>query len=407
MNTAAWLSCTSESLRLALRKSLTAITALPLWLYGLMFLASTILLSGYRVYFGNQSLQLPMVQWLGDSSLYSNDPFVATLRYYCSALWPMVAFGAHLLPLEPLLFVLFIIEKVLLLFGATCLANALSNKSKLAAIGSMALFSFSPQPILGGGTIVANYLEQTGLAIPFLLLALASLHKSRPISWAIWLAIGFSLTPMYGAYAISYSVPVILLDSDYRRQWRKWTIAMAVFALLACPSLVWTVSTLGCHGTDVSLWLALAHARLSHHLYPLTWGILNFFRFGLLLGITAMLAWLNRYGHLAALCRHETIWSGVSVLWLCYAFVAAYVVKSPSMLIMHPSRGTDLWYCLAGVGLVSVFAAKTERHAGSYIPLATGFLASVFLWSLARDSSFCFFPRLQLLFVPRYGTVFP
>jgi hypothetical protein len=31
-----------------------------------------------------------------------------------------------------------------------------------------------------------------------------------------------------------------------------------------------------------------------------------------------------------------------SLLWCVVAFVAAYIFKSPSMLVMHPARGTDL-----------------------------------------------------------------
>ncbi len=62
---------------------------------GLLFV-SAVLFAGYRVYFHNQALQLPLVHLINDRSLYPNDPFAATLPYYASVLWWLVAWGREL-----------------------------------------------------------------------------------------------------------------------------------------------------------------------------------------------------------------------------------------------------------------------------------------------------------------------
>ena len=56
------------------------------------------------------------------------------------------------------------------------------------------------------------------------------------------------------------------------------------------------------------------------------------------------------------LFKHGMIWLAVSICWLIYAFVAAYVVKSPAMLIMHPARGTDLFFAFAVIAMIAVLA---------------------------------------------------
>ena len=137
-------------------------------------LISTFLINRYYIYYANQSLQIPLVNLLNDPSLYPNDPFAATLPNYSSQLWPLVALANRYIPLEPLFFGLFLFEKILLLYAAGNLAKTFVPNSWLATFGTMAMFAVGVKPILGEGTIATNYLEQTGLAIPFFLLAISS-----------------------------------------------------------------------------------------------------------------------------------------------------------------------------------------------------------------------------------------
>ncbi|MFB2981720.1 DUF6798 domain-containing protein [Microseira sp. BLCC-F43] len=346
----------------------------------LTLLISTFLINRYYIYYANQSLQIPLVNLLNDTSLYPNDPFVATLPNYSSKLWPLVALANRYIPLEPLFFSLLLLEKILLLYAAGNLAKTFVPNSWLAMFGTMAMFAVGVKPIFGEGTIVTNYLEQTGLAIPFFLLAISSFYKARPIAWAIWLSIGFNLNSMYGVYAITYCGAFFILDVNYRQEWKKWLAAFGLFLLLASPAILHTLSAFSRTSTNNDLWLIACQLFYPWHFYPHVWSPKGIALFAVLLFIVVALVYKNKH-KLEKLFKFVTIATVVSVIWLLYAVLAAYVAKSPSMLVMHPVRGTDFWYCIAGTALVSICGIGIEENRSSqrrYI-YAAAFAATIII----------------------------
>jgi hypothetical protein len=390
---------------LNIKKKLLLDLEQPFYIYGFILFIISFLSTGYAVYEINQAFQIPLVHLLNNPSLYPNDPLAATLPDYPSLLWRVVAFVARIIPLEPLLFILFLLERILVIYAAGNLARLITGGSKLAIIGAIAIFALAISPILGGGTLVENYFEQTGLSIPFFLLAIASFYNARPLPCAIWTAIGFNLNSMYGTYALTYFGAVFLLDSSYRQVWKKWLMAFGLFLVLATPVVFPTLSALERNAPDNHLWLVASKLRFSHHLYPLTWKGQQFAKFAVLLFSLVALLYQNRYKR-EKLYKHGVIWTGVSLLWLLYAFVAAYIFKSPSMLVMHPARGTDLWYCFAGIALVSICALKLEASKGKQKRTlwAFGYSASILFW-YSDDNVYvrtAFVIALILLFVWDY-----
>jgi hypothetical protein len=350
-------------------------------IYTLIFFFCSLLQTGYAVYVQNQALQIPLVHFLNNPSLYPNDPFGATLPYYSSTLWYGVALLHRFIPLEPVLLTLFLFERILLIYAAGRLAQAFAPQSKLAVVGAMALLALAISPIIGSGTVVEDYFEQTGFSIPFFLLATASFYKQRPLPCAIWLAIGFNLNSMYGVYAITYLGAAFLLDSTYRRAWKKWMLFFGLFLLLASPAIYLTAAAFGREAVDKQLWLAASKFRFAHHLYPLAWGKENFLRFSILIVFLITILYQNRQ-RVGKLFKYSAIWAGVCVLWVLYAFVAAYIAKSPSMIVMHPGRATDLWYCLAGIALISGCAVQLEASRGKakWLLAALVFGSSFLIW---------------------------
>jgi hypothetical protein len=358
-------------------------------LYAVILWFSSLLLTGYAVYTTNQSIQIPLVHLLNNLSLYQNDPFGATLPYYSSMLWRVVAFANRLIPLEPLLIVLFLLERFLVIYAAGYLAQTFVSNSRLAVIGGMALFALAPNSIVGHGNFFTNYFEQTGLTIPFLLLGIASFYKSRPILWSVWIAIAFNLNSMYATYSLTYFGAIFFIDQAYRREWKRWFISLGLFLLIASPNILLTASAFGRKAGDSKLWLLTSQVRFPHHLYPLTWNLLSYLKFGILLFLFVAFLYQNR-AKFEKLFRHGLIWTGVCILWLVYAFVAAYVAKSPPMLVMHPGRATDLWYCFAGIVIISRCAFKVEagktRKAFLEAALIAGVLVAVLTTALAPTS---------------------
>ncbi|MBD1834260.1 hypothetical protein H6F61_16550 [Cyanobacteria bacterium FACHB-472] len=375
------MSSTIAKLDITLKRISVSDLRLSIPLYTLIFFFASLLQTGYAVFVQNQSLQIPVVHFINNPSLYPNDPFGATLAYYSSTLWYVVAFLNRIIPLEPLLLALFLLERFLLIYATGRLAQSFAPKSKLAMVGAMAILALAMTPIIGSGTVVENYFEQTGFSIPFFLLATASFYKERPFWWAIWLAIGFNLNSMYGVYTITYLGAVFILDSTYRKAWKKWLSFFGLFLILASPAIYLTAAAFGREAIDKQLWLAASKFRFPHHLYPLSWEKTSLAKFGILIGLLIAILYQNRT-KVEKLFKHSAIWAGVSVLWVLYAYVAAYIAKSPSMIVMHPGRATDLWYCFAGIALVCVCAMQLEASKGKarWILAAIVFGASILIW---------------------------
>jgi hypothetical protein len=338
-------------------------------------------MNGYGVYYGNQSLQIPFVQRINDPSLFPHDPFADTLNYYVSALWFLVAWISRIIPLKATLLILFLCGKLLSFHAAAQVARAFAPGSHLAIIGSMALFSQLFDSILGKGTLVSKYFEQTSVGVVFILLAIAAFYRSQPIWWAIWSACAFNINSMYATYAFTYFGAAFFLDKDYRNAWKKWFLAFGLSVILFSPTLVWTLTAFGKDVSDHHLWYIVSESFLPYHLFPHTWDKRLFVKFGILIGL--VFAVLYHYRHTyKTLFKHSQIWAGMAVLWLLYAFVAAYITKSPSMLVMHPARATDMWYCFAALALISVFGQQVETAQSSQQSLisAAGLIASLLIW---------------------------
>src|SRR5262249_30176120 len=147
----------------------------------------------------------------------------------------------------------------------------------------------SIKPIMGEGTIVGSYFEQTGLSIPFFLLAAAAFHESRALACAAWLAVGFNIDGMYGIFAASYLGAAFVIDGSYRRDWRRWIPAFLLFLLLASYAIFLGFSTVGGHGhVDGELWRLASRLRSWTHLYPMYWRMGHFLTFGLLLALSLL-----------------------------------------------------------------------------------------------------------------------
>lgn len=340
---------------------------------------SSLLITQCGAFCENHAIQVPLVNWLNDSSLYPQDPFASVVARYPSALWPLVALGARVFPLEGMLIALLVLERFFVLYAAGRLARAFAPHSGLAVVAVTALFAFAVEPVLGLGTIVEFYFEQTGLAIAFLLLAIAAFHARRPVAWAIWVAISFNLNPLYGVFALSYFGAAFSVDPDYRGDWRKWLRAFLVVLALTSYALWSGLSAASRAPRNDTLWSIAARARCWYHLYPLAWETWRFAQFGALLALFGtLLAWVRR--ERPRLFRHGLVWSLVACLWLLDAFVAAYVLGSRRLMMMQPARATDLWICFGATAIVCISAEQFEQASDSrrgqrwMIALGTSFL---------------------------------
>lgn len=328
---------------------------------GLCIFLASLLITGYQLYHANQVLVLPLVQSTANPILYPNDPFVATLKNYAAPVWRLIGETSRLIPYETTIFILFILTRGLVLIGAAYLSWTISRNIWTAAVGGMAFFALWPSPLIGHGTLVQNYFDHTSLSVAFILLGIAAFYAKKTYYWAIWIGIGFNLNSMYGTYALVYFAATFILLAQYRSKWTKWLLPSLLLLLLISPTVFITASAFSIGAIDNALWIRASEVRFPYHLYPLTWQpiqfviLLVFIIFYLYLMYHSRKSFRNLY-------QHNLVWLGVSIFWLAFAFFAAYVVAIPPLLVLHPARGTDLWYAFAVISTISVLGYLVVDH---------------------------------------------
>lgn len=352
------------------------------WAAGAALLAASWAINGYQVYHSNQAIQLPLVAHLAHPALFRGDAFVHTLSGYAAPIWWLIARATRFLPLEPLLFVLFLVTKICLLLAAASLAGAIRPRSALAPWAGAAVAALGIGPLLASGTITSSYFEHTAAAIPLFLWAFAALVRGKPWRWALLCAIGVTLNPMYGLYALTYSLLGLLVL--HRRTWPRWLVPLLCCGLLSAPTFLMAAHAHSAQAADPSFWLQVAEASGSRHLFPRQWPLPQFFEYGLVALLVLVLARArppdapeaipgNRFAAAATVCGFA---------WLAVAYLAPYVLRSPGLVVLHPGRATDLWCAVCALFLVAHFSWRLECDLPTVRPASVlGLVASILLLS--------------------------
>jgi len=357
-----------------------------LWIYGLILYLTSLLITGYRIYYGNQAITIPLILSANDPALFPNDPFVSTLVNYAAPIWRLLAIPAQYISIEIIFLSLFLLARALIIFSSGYLALTLSPKNMLAAVGVMAFFAIWPISVIGHGTILARYFEQTSLSLGFFLLAAAAFYSERRYLWAVWMAIGFTLNSMYGVYACTFFAATFIIDPAYRKNWRKWLGSLVLFGLLILPTFLLSLSAFRIVTSAKELWLLASRARFTMHLYPHTWHPAEIYLFFVYVIFSFCAVYLLRKEN-KKLSFHAVIWLVVLLGWVVCTYIAAYVAESPSMLVMHPARATDIWLILISTYVISFFAQRINNNSTQRPLYVILFFVSI-TWQKAIDDFF-------------------
>jgi len=326
-----------------------------------ILLLSSLLISGYQLYSNNHAMQIPYVFWLQDPSLFPGDPLVSTFPKYIGPIWHLVAFISEKLSLETTLLVFFLLTRGLIILAPGLVANSIFPGSNLAPTGAMAFFALVPAPIIGHGTLVINYFEHTGLSIAFLILSFGAFYSKRSYWWAILLAAGFNLNILYGTYALVFFLPVLLLDTEYRKKWKKWAASLVILLILCTPILIFSITKIQPDNTYNQLWLKASEVRHPFHIYPHTWNIRQIAVFAGFMLCYCLVLFFSRH-KIRDPFKPGLIWLVVCICWIGFTFFSTYILQYPNLLILQPARATDIWFAIAAIQVITVFAYMIEKE---------------------------------------------
>lgn len=347
-------------MRVAPQKELPGwlITALIAW----AVLVST-LITGYL---GNQgythNFSLILVHRLNQPTLYPNDPFAETAPSYASVYWYAVAWLNRWLELEWILVVLFVATRAALVVAIYQLATVLFPRSWGASVAALLAIAAVPNPIVGEGSPIRNFSEQTNLAVVALLFSLIKFLQRRWALSMVWLGTAFSLNLMYAVFGVLYLLATGIASQEYRSAWRDWTRAIPLALIVGLPGIL---LVLRAAAQPVSDWTAVwqtAELTFTGHFFMVSYPAWrHLLTVGLIVAtITASFATESIETRMRAVVRW---WTAAGLFWYLLAWLTPTWLPSISLLRLHPVRGHDLWVILAITFLAGSVGQRIETLA--------------------------------------------
>jgi len=248
-------------------------------------------INGYFYGISNQALQIPLVQFYIDPTLYPGDPTAGGFASYCTYLYPLVAkmVKATGLSIRTIYLAGHIAARFLLLAAIFLLAFELFQ-DKLAGYIAIVLVlaASSKRVLLGGEVLLWSYFSHSCLAWPVALLAILLLIHGKLWQSLVVLGLLMNINGLVAAHVALLFIPYMA----YRalRRGPKETVALILggAAMLACaaPVLRWKVKVSQIP-TDPARWLAAM--RIRHpNTFPTAWSWHYWVGFLVFLGLLAL-----------------------------------------------------------------------------------------------------------------------
>ena len=341
----------------AIGLSKAATIALFLW-----FTIISLLITGYQhLYGGNHAYQLVLVQKLNDPTLYPNDPFADTVYHYASAFWYVIAWLARFIDLSVVLFVFFLLNKLLFLLAGFRLARTFFPDSRYAPVVGMATMATFPQLLFGDG-YATDYTQQSSLSIATMLLALDAFLNKRWLSFAVWFGLAVNLNLMFSIFGASYVGVswLIHLRRSYSADLLVRTVASILGGLIVGAPGVYLVRRATTHAEydPVSVWQA-CELSYPYHFYPQLWEIPK--QLLALLLVVGVIVAVYRFRNASPVGLHVAAWTGVAIGWYLVGWLNPLFLHSLPLLHLHPVRALVLWQLATVVFLTSFVPRFVEN----------------------------------------------
>jgi len=335
----------------------------------------SVFLTGYRhIYGGNHAYQLVLVQKLNDPTLYPNDPFADTVYHYASAFWYVIAWLARFIDLSVVLFVFFLLNKLLFLLAGFRLARTFFPDSRYAPVVGMATMATFPQLLFGDG-YATDHTQQSSLSIATMLLALDAFLNKRWLSFAVWFGLAVNLNLMFSIFGATYVGVswLIHLRRSYSADLLVRTVASILGGLIVGAPGIYLVRRATTHAEydAPSVWQA-CELSYPYHYYPQLWEIPK--QLLALLLVVGVIVAVYRFRNASPVGFHVAAWTGVAIGWYLVGWLNPLLLHSLPLLHLHPVRALVLWQLVTVIFLVSfitrIFEINGDKNNTKLIAIA-------------------------------------
>lgn len=326
----------------------------------------SILTQGYVVGIINHGLQIPLLRTFAGDDAFAHDAFIQELaQTYTTVFYPAVGYLARVLPLGPLLLVLFVVFRALNTWLAYRLSLALWNDPRSALWTAAAL---SVQTLTFAEDIVSDiYLTHGAASQAFTLATLVLLARGRVIPAVALVGLHFNVHGMHATHLAAVVGLAALPTLKDRAVLRQYVVGGAFCALFTVPTLAW-MRHAGVMGQQVPPgYVDTIRHWFPTHFWPSTWGVMDWSMF--LFPVVAAVPLYRLAGATAdrGITRRVASWSmGLAVL----GGVTAEVWATPLLIRLHPMRLSWIMV-LAGMPWLTRTAINMGRHLHTSTPQST------------------------------------
>ena len=191
----------------------------------------------------NHEFELPLVNWLHDPSLYPNDPITEAFARFPTIFWPVVTYLSHWMSTERVIFLFFLLTKLLFFTAVVRLVESRVRDEALAAciVLAVALSPFlNDLTPLGASNILEATQTHTSLTVALLVWVGCFLLEGRWIPAALLCGFTIYLDALFYVFILFAFATFAILD------WRSRRPAILLAGLLgAAISVPWLVLSRG------------------------------------------------------------------------------------------------------------------------------------------------------------------
>jgi hypothetical protein len=368
------------------------------WLMLLALLSAymNIIAFGFAYSTSSHAIQLALVNWLRNPSLYPNDPLTDTFARFPTFFWPAVAYASAWMSTQQLLLIIFILTKVLFFSALVRLvANALNNGYLVACI----VFSIALSPLLSGSLTPLSHSDvlrpvptQTSLAIALLLWAGALWLEKRWLSAGVFLGFAIHINALFALYTLVALIVLALYDwREYKRQ------IVASLILIGIIGLPWLILSHGAipnafpdnYVETLLMYYPYHHTLRSHSTFDLVLGA-EMFMAAVCMVIAAVKLGVTRHSRLELL-------AGAFLLPFLLGALIGEVFPSPNLMRLQFLR-SESFLLLYSMILVQVYGGRillSPQIRDSAVALLLGALA--LLMPLSNACTLCRLEYIELL----------
>lgn len=175
---------------------------------------------GFSYGASNHEFELPLVNWLRNSNLYPQDPIREAFARFPTLFWAVVAYFSHWFDTEKVLFIFFLITKILFFLAVARIVAARAKDNRLVAyiVLAIALSPFlNDQTPLGASTVLDSVQTQTTFAVALLVWVGCFLLEQRWIPAALLGALVIYVDALYFVFMLFAIATFAAFDWRERR----------------------------------------------------------------------------------------------------------------------------------------------------------------------------------------------